>query len=359
MKIGTMDGLIDGLSQVVYDSGELTSADTSITISGLTGNTAEEYILIYRFVSDYAAAAVYGLRPNNDSGSNYGFQRLRGRDSTPEAIRATPTSFALTTGLAQNSLTMGEANLYAKSGYVRTLINFAVDDVVGTTIDKIASYAESWTNTADEITSLVVFADNTDGIGIGSRIILLKKVDVSSDMKTGAIEVQGEIENAWQKIYTNDLPSAAASVTISGLTGNTDILYKLICRFKDKDTVGGYFFRPNSDSTADKYGYQFLRGADAAVSASRDITQNRMDIGYTNTDQYYCFSKILLYAKSGYVRTAITKYLEDTTATSVFATSLNGSVWNDTSTEITSLEISAAADQMEIGTHIELWKLNL
>ncbi|KKM18202.1 hypothetical protein LCGC14_1668080, partial [marine sediment metagenome] len=95
-----------------------------------------------------------------------------------------------------------------------------------TTIDKIASYAESWTNTADEITSLVVFADNTDGIGIGSRIILLKKVDVSSDMKTGAIEVQGEIENAWQKIYTNDLTSAAASVTISGLTGNTDVVYK-------------------------------------------------------------------------------------------------------------------------------------
>ena len=359
MKIGTIDGLIDGLSQVIYDSGELTSASTSITISGLIGDTAEEYMLIYRFVNDYAGgAAIYGLRPNNDSGSSYGFQRLRGRDSTPEALRATPTSFALTTGLAQNSLTMGEAYLYAKSGYVRTLTNFAVDDVVGTTIDKVASYGESWTNTADEITSLVIFADNTDGIGVGSRVILLKKVDSTSDMKTGVLDVQGTIEKAWQKIYTNDLTSAAASVTISGLTGNTDVVYKLICRFRDKGGVNEYILRPNADAGSN-YGYQLLMGRDSTASAFRDTTNDSIWIGYTGTDQYYSFSEVLLFVKSGYERVALIKFLDHTVTTSVYSMRLYGAVWNETPTEITSLEISTTTNQMEIGTHIELWALRL
>ena len=318
MKIGTMDGLIDGLSQVVYDSGELTSADTSITISGLTGNIAEEYTLICRFVNDYAGTMEYGLRPNNDSASNYGDQYFIGSGASASAARITPTYITLALNSTQNYLAMCETYLYAKSGYVRTALTIQSNSVTGTTIGEVASRGQSWTNTADEITSLVVFANQTDGIGIGSRIILLKKVDVSSDMKTGAIEVQGEIENAWRKIYTNDLTSAAASVTMSGLTGDTDIFYRLICRFKDKDAVGNYHLRPNADSTADKYGYQQLMGRDSTASAARNTTEDKIFIGYTGTKQAYSFSETLLYAKSGYVRTALTQYMDEVVMTSAY-----------------------------------------
>ena len=357
MKIGTMDGLIDGLSQVVYDSGELTSADTSITISGLTGDTDEEYTIICRFVNDYAGAVGYQLRPNNDSGSNYGEQTLRGESTTADAFRATRTYIVLSSAVAQNELSMCNLNLYSKSGYARTSINLLTNSISGTTVSEVRHVSSVWTNTADEITSLVL-SDQTDAIGIGSRIILLRKVDVTSDMKTGGLEVQGRIENAWQKIYTNDLTSAAASVTISGLTGNTDVVYKLICRFRDKGGANEYILRPNADAGSN-YGYQLLMGRDTTASAFRDTTNDSIWIGYTGTDQYYSFSETLLFAKSGYERTAIIKFLDETVTTSVYSMRLYGAVWNETPTEITSLEISTTTNQMEIGTHIELWALRL
>ena len=357
MKIGTMDGLITGLQQVVYDSGELTSSETSITISGLTGDIAEEYVLICRFLNDYDGTMEYGLRPNNDSGSNYGDQYIIASGGSASASIITPTYITLALNSNQNYLAMCETYLKSKSGYVRTALTTQINSVTGTTVGEVASRGQSWNNIGDEITSLVVFSNQTDGIGVGSRVILLKKVDATSDMKTGGLEVQDRIENAWQKIYTNDLASASASVTMTGLTGHTDIFYRLICRFKDKDTVGYYWLRPNADS-ATNHGYQLIYGRDTTVTAVRGTYQS-FDIGYTGTDQYYSLSEVLIYAKSGYLRTALVEYSDHIATNDIYSIRRLGYVWTNTGNQITSLELSTQGDQMEIGTHIELWRLNL
>ncbi len=156
----------------------LTSAATTVTISGLVGDTAEEYILICRFVNDYAGTVAYNLRLNNDSGNNYGLQYVRGVNSTTSAGRVTNiTAFTLTQAIAQNELAVSNLTLYAKSGHIRTLINNWIQSISGTTVTGVRVLGESWTNTANEVTSLVILADQTDGLGVGTGILLYKKVD--------------------------------------------------------------------------------------------------------------------------------------------------------------------------------------
>ena len=48
MKIGNIKGLIDGSMSVVYDSGVLTSNTASISITGLDGDTDEQYMIVFR-----------------------------------------------------------------------------------------------------------------------------------------------------------------------------------------------------------------------------------------------------------------------------------------------------------------------
>ncbi len=180
MKIGNKYPLGDVKAdcwQVEYKN-ILTSSATSVTISGLTGNIAEEYMLICKFVNDYAGSVTYLLRPNNDTGSNYGDQYMGGIDTSVVAGRTNSrTGLYLGACTGQNFISQTRLLLYAKSGHIRVGIVLPAEGVNGTTIYAMMSFGLSWTNAADEITSLVVFADQTDGLGVGTEIILYKKVD--------------------------------------------------------------------------------------------------------------------------------------------------------------------------------------
>ena len=153
----------------------LSSAATSVTISSLDGDTDEEYRLIVRGIGGVNSTTLL-VRPNNDSGSNYGYQELYGQGSTAAAARGTfaaliGTPFALSAN--ENSLT--ELLIYAKSGYVRPVLIESSNKISGTTVGAVCSDGNVWNNTADNITSLVVFSDQTNGLGIGSLIELYKK----------------------------------------------------------------------------------------------------------------------------------------------------------------------------------------
>jgi hypothetical protein len=161
----------------VYNT-TLTSAATSVTISGLDGNTDEEYNLLIRAINNNASAAEYRLRFNNDTGSNYGKQNLRGTSTTADAIRSTgddnaPLSYRGT--IAQNETILTDTLIYAKSGYVRTGINKNTTGISGTTVTALGLNGFVWNNTADNVTSLVIYANQADGLGIGTTIELYKK----------------------------------------------------------------------------------------------------------------------------------------------------------------------------------------
>jgi hypothetical protein len=360
MRTGKIENSnINNLMQVVYDSGELTVATTSITISGLNGDADEEYILINRFVG--GCESYYRLRLNNDTAENYGQQTLIASSTDAAANRGTQYYIYLGYVSTNNELDISETIIHAKSGYVRTGISKIVTIIRNTGVQQILLRAESWNNTADNLTSLVVYASATDGIGIGSRIILLKKVKLSSGLKTGDLNIQGIIKGTWQEIYNTTLVAAASSITISGLTGNTDILYRLKTRI-----VAGASTAPmwkiNND-TGSNYDMQLLNINNTTINAYGPYNNNKIyfDVWDGMTIGQIQQSEVLIYIKSGYVRTFISKVSNGIATTTIGAIEFQGGIWRNTTDEITSLVITGnpATDCLGIGTYISLERLNL
>jgi hypothetical protein len=148
-------------------------ARTIINISGLNGNTDVEYRLICRIVNGYNGGANCLLRCNNDTGANYGRQEVNGNNATAGATRSTNhTGIYFANCDALGNVSQGEIKLYAKSGYIRTAILNRSCAIATTTVSIIQLAGYSWNNTADNITSLVVLADQTNGLGVGTSIEL-------------------------------------------------------------------------------------------------------------------------------------------------------------------------------------------
>ena len=150
----------------------LSTAATSITISGLAGDTDICYKLEARIVNGYNGALSFRVRPNNDTGTNYGYQFLDGYGTSPSAGRGATGCWFIAGATALGGVSQGELTIQAKSGCVRTAITNEIDQISGTTVSEVTMYGQSWNNTADEITSLVVMCDHTNGLGIGSEITL-------------------------------------------------------------------------------------------------------------------------------------------------------------------------------------------
>jgi hypothetical protein len=62
--------------------------------------------------------------------------------------------------------------LYAKTGYVRTALSEIIRDITGTTVSFIILQGDSYNETSTEMTSLVISSDQTNGLGVGTSIIV-------------------------------------------------------------------------------------------------------------------------------------------------------------------------------------------
>lgn len=363
MKTGNLDGYIHDLQQVVYDSGELGSAQTSITISNLDGDTDQEYELICRFVNGYAGLCNYNLQFNSDSGSNYGFQYMRAQSTATEALRGTGLpSLGVGTNDAQNKICLSRAIISAKSGYERTLTFTRTASITGTTVGLIDVYGGVWNNTADNMTSITITASQTNGVGTGSRIILLKKVNLTSAMKTGDLEVQSDaqIEGAWEKIYETDIDTGTNAIDISSLTGDTDVIYKLIFRFVGGSVSNSQYQLEFNNDSGSNYGTQFFVAADTSISAQRATYAYNLlsNTGTDDTERVY--GEMLIYAKSGKARASIARFIDGIVGTTINRLNLFGQIWNNSDDEITSINIDATQSTgIGAGSHVELWRLNL
>lgn len=365
MNTGALTGTIYGNEwQMIYDSDNLSSAATSLTISNLDGNTDKEYRLVSRLVSGAANTNFY-VRPNNDAGTGtFGEQWINGSGSTLSAFRQT-TGIGFYNHYSSNPsgyLNFSDLNLYAKSGYIRSGITHYADGITGTTIGNAGTVAGCWNNTTDNITSIVIAADQTNGLGVGSRFILMRRSDVSisSIGKTGKLNTYGKIKGCFQKIYENDIASAIQDVTISGLNGDVDILYYCLIRTIAPTASGNVIWlRYNNDGSASTNGDQFILGYYAAPIASRTTTRNGDIICLTTSGGgagTQSFGEKIIFAKSGFARTSLTKMAGEYVVGDVNYSWTSGAVWNNTTDNITSIVIHAeVANGLGIGTHIELW----
>lgn len=157
----------------VYDSDEEsisfpTSSDITVTTDG---DTDEVYLIDAFFVADTTGTRGVTLEMNGDTGSNYGYQYLRGQNTTISAARNTSdTKFPIMTAPGPfNCL------LYAKSGNERVLSFTRNEPTTGTTVNNVFAYGASWNNTGSNLTSLV-FSITAGTFNSGTRIIVWKKV---------------------------------------------------------------------------------------------------------------------------------------------------------------------------------------
>lgn len=170
---GTLESgvALDATHRKIYDTDIVTKC-TSFTLSGLEGDTEKEYRCDYRWIDDDAEAS-FGIRPNNDSGAtNYGWEDVYITGSGVSAVCYQDTTFSyIYAGRATpGHLSQGYTRIWAPSGYVRASFGVYTRSVNGTTILGLYLLSTSWNNSADEITSLVFFADQTEEIAPGTHL---------------------------------------------------------------------------------------------------------------------------------------------------------------------------------------------
>ena len=362
MIYGNMNNcLIDDLFQVVYNSGILANDTTSIEITGLDGNVDEQYeLLIYLKNGNASTATDIGLVFQNDTGSNYGHTYLYAADSSQSSGSSTTLTYARlnATGLDAGYTAFLKSTICAKSGFERIIETIYANDINGTSVGSVGRSTAIWSNTSTNITNLTVKASTTDGIGAGSRIVLLKKCNIDG-MKYGNIEAKGNIGGAWQLIDEQILTSNVQNVTFSGLDGDSDSIYMILAKQKKNTSSSAPTSYIYFNSATASCGRQYLTGNGTTVTSGRD-TRNGFDINYA-TANTVSFGSTLIYAKKDTIKTGLSFYSASVSSSDVDFMSLFGQVWNDTSTNITSLQWHSddATGGLASGSIIQLWKLNL
>lgn len=162
----------------------------------------------------------------------------------------------------------------------------------------------------------------------------------------------------WELIFSSDTYVNSQSFVATGLNGNTDTEYDVICRIKSGTATGSYYYiQPNSDSGVN-YGAQYVRGDNSTASAARDSGTILFYLGVHTTANSICLSRSLLYAKTGLVRTIITTSGSDMYAGLAATAQVYIGSWSNTDDNITSLKFgSGTANGFGVGSHFEIWAL--
>lgn len=170
--------------------------------------------------------------------------------------------------------------------------------------------------------------------------------------------------NMWKRVQTVEVTSATNTVVISGLNGDTDTMYWIIGRFINTKEPANYFLQINNDSGVSAYGSQTLSGEEATATASQNINLSLgMPFGYNSATAEVSFSKGVLYAKSGYIRTLNAEIMDRVSINTVTRVQSSDAVWaNATSTitnvaVVTNVTLTGSLSCIGAGSFFEIWKM--
>ena len=351
MNFGNIEGLVSGVESVVFDYEVTGSAVSSISTGNiLNGDEDGWYTVIGRMINTSTASNLI-MRFNGDSGTNYGIRGIDASNTTVSDISATGyIGHYLCAAGASESVGMFVARFYAKSGAVRLVNAQRVEYINGTAVSRIRMAGSVWSNTADNIINAVFAADVGNGLGVGTRIIILKSNNFTNGTPTGVINTP-YIKGAWVEVGSSVLGGEASSVTFDNLDGDRDVLYRLTYESKaGTGAIGTIKIELNND-TGTNYGYQYLYAINTAVAATRSSAAYLYgSVGNTAGD--LSSMDLLLFAKQGFVRPAIQTFTGVVSGTTVTLLGTMGSVYSVTNTNITKMKISqtnfAAGSQFKL-----------
>ena len=159
--------------QKIYDD-TLSSAATTFTVSPVDGNVDKLYIIVFAGVAGHAVGTSdYLIRPNNDSGANYG---IRWMQTTGNGAATNVSGLYSAQGLDPGDIGLSICFLHPVTGFNRRMVGTGMDRSAVETIDIIGMVASLWNNSADNITSLVFVATVASGFGIGSKITIWRQI---------------------------------------------------------------------------------------------------------------------------------------------------------------------------------------
>ena len=147
--------------------------------------------------------------------------------------------------------------------------------------------------------------------------------------------------------------SAAASKTFSGLNGDVDGWYKIRAFLVpgNTNTAQSALAKPNSITS--NFKNQWM-GAFGATQDDGSGTISGFFFGYMENAGQLSVTETLIRAKTGTMRLALTNTMRNNYTN--MNSGRNDVIWNDTSTNITSLLCDWGTNTFGVGTVIELWK---
>ncbi len=194
---------------------------------------------------------------------------------------------------------------------------------------------------------------------------------VADSVTSGYVLPYRPLQKSEKLIYSNSMTVAATSVTISGLDGDTDLTYRLRLKIVNDANISGlgYTAQPNGDSTGANYVGRNLTGYSAGAAMGLTTGTPGFYIGYSShsgTAAGGCGvgcggaminSETIIHAKSGTVRSSTSTHIDFNQVDSMNYIEMNGSMWINKVTNITSLVLTCGGtvDCFGVGSRIELY----
>jgi len=178
----------------------------------------------------------------------------------------------------------------------------------------------------------------------------------SSSITASNLTITGD-NKVWQRIKYETLVASATSISITNLTGDTDIIYNVKVHIvSGENTSRNVFIQFNTDTTA-IYAYQTGSNASTSFAAVSSTTANGIFINNLQAISQLGFSDIQIFAKSGYNRLVLVRGITDSASESSIGADMTCSgIWGNSADEITSIQIvSDTTNGLGIGTNIEVY----
>lgn len=165
----------------------------------------------------------------------------------------------------------------------------------------------------------------------------------------------------WVPVVDTTIAGAAVtSVTLSGLNGDVDELYKIFIKIVHAGVEAAVDMQPNADVTANNYFYGILQASGASITGQQSTSNSAgMRVAYSSAGAGTTISELFFNAKTGTVRTLIGSehIVYSGGNTSILQSIASG--WKDTAANITSLKFVGGTGAFGVGSRFLIQKRSL
>lgn len=162
-----------GVWQRIYSSGELAASVSSISITGLNGDSDKVYKVVSKL--NTTAAAVVLMHFNTDSAANYGNQYLHAHGNQMLAARSTAETGVVVASQSSSGIasSLTETIIYAKSGTGRTALVCFGSGMSSNYVTRLYEIGYVWNETSANLVSLLLdtgVMDSTSSVDVYRRV---------------------------------------------------------------------------------------------------------------------------------------------------------------------------------------------